>query len=218
MRILTAIGSLALLLAGATPLKAASLETYLPLKEGLTWEFRHQFVATGDHTPQAEARAVKKNLAPTEVQGLKVYPQIFTYHPPGQGEKQETTSYIAADTQGYYVLARKTQKDREPRILPEKFYILKQPLQKGAVWVQKAEGAILHHLLQETQARVTVPAGTFTDCLLIKRLVFESEKDQTPTSEMYFWFAPGVGNVKVVTKLPGQKRELIQELVRFSNR
>lgn len=216
MRILLALGSLLLLLPGALPLKAASLESYLPLKEGLVWEFRHQFGTQGDPAPRAEARAVKKNLPPTEIQGLKVYPQVYTFHPPGEGEKQETTSYIAADAHGYYVWARKTGHDSGPRLLSEKFYILKQPLQKGASWVQKDQGLTLHQVVQETKAQVTVPAGTFTDCLLIKRSVFESEKDQTPTSEIYFWFAPQVGNVKVVTKLPGQKQELTQELVKFT--
>lgn len=214
---LTAFG-LILLVVGASPLTAASLEAYLPLTEGLTWEFRQQFSTLEAPTPQAEARAVKKNLATTQFQGQKVHSQVFTFYPPGQGEKQETTSFIAADAQGYYVLARKTKNDSEVKPLPEKFYILKLPLEKGTSWKQKAEGAMLEQVIQETQAQVTVPAGTFRDCLLIKRLVFTSESDKTPAAEMLLWFAPGVGNVKVVTRLPGQKGELIQELVRFSNR
>jgi hypothetical protein len=215
MRTILAVLSL-ILLGGAAPLKAASLETYLPLREGLTLEFRQKFLAPGEQKPRAEARAIRKNLAPTELRGQKVHPQVYIFYPPDPGQSQETTSFIASDDQGFYVLARKTSKDRELQFLPEKFYILKLPLMKGTSWKQRAEGNILHQVIQETGVQVTVPAGTFTDCLLVKRSVFASEGDQTPTSELWLWYAPHVGNVKVLTKVTDPKGELLQELVSFT--
>lgn len=195
--------------------QAASPESYLPLQEGMVWEFRHTYVDLKNKEELTKAKSIKKNLAPTEAKGVKVYPQLFSFYQPENILKQETKSFIAKDDHGFYVYARQGKDEKEPAVLEETFYILKYPLQKGTSWKQKAEGMLLHNSIEDTKATVKVPAGTFQNCLLLKKLAFQREGDKEPIHETLFWFAPGVGNVKVITKMLDRQRELTQELVSF---
>ncbi|MFZ2087653.1 MAG: hypothetical protein WAU47_03680, partial [Desulfobaccales bacterium] len=107
-------------------------------------------------------------------------------------------------------------KDQAPKILPEKQYILKFPLNQGASWKQQAEGFILEDTIIDTKGSVQTPAGAFQDCLVLKRIYFHPKNPNTPLQEALFWFAPGVGNVKTIIKHTQENKEIVQELVSFT--
>jgi hypothetical protein len=191
----------------------ASPDSYFPLKDGMGWEYQFKILDLKTNNQIGTGKSVKKNLAPVELKGTKVVPQIFSFYEPANVLKQETTSYVAKDAAGFFVLARKGTNDKEPKILPEKYYVLKFPLNKGASWKQVVEGFILQDTIESTDASVQVPAGAFSNCLVIKKLYFNPKNPKTPVKETDFWFAPDVGNVKVVIKLPQENKEIVQELV-----
>jgi hypothetical protein len=195
----------------------ASPENYLPLKEGMVWEFQHKFLDLKAQDQIGVAKSIKENLAPVTLKGIRVIPQIFSFYQPATVLKQKTKSFIVKDSNGFYVFARQSLNDKEPKIIPEKFYILKFPLTKGASWKQTAEGLLLENTVESTGATVQVPAGTFINCLLVKKLYFNPKDPQKPVQEASFWFAPGVGNVKVVIKNPAHNKEIVQELVSYKN-
>jgi hypothetical protein len=191
----------------------ASPESYLPLKEGMVWEYQNKFFDLKSHSQIGGGKAIKKNLASMELQGIRVVPQVFSFYQPDDTLKQETSSFIAQDTAGFYVFARQGANDKGPKIVAEKYYILKFPLTKGASWKQEAEGFLLQDTIESTDASVQVPAGRFNNCLMVKKLFFSPKNPTTPLQEALFWFAPDVGNVKVDIKNLQENKELTQELV-----
>ncbi len=193
----------------------AAPESYLPLKEGMFWEYRNKFFDLKSHEQLGSGKAIKKNLAPMELQGTKVVPEVFSFYEPADTLKMETSSFIVQDANGFSVFARQGPKERTPSLVPGGYYILKFPLTKGASWKQEAEGFIRQDTIEATDASVQVPAGSFTNCLLIKRLYFSPKNPGTPLQEALFWFAPDVGPVKVDVKNLQENKEMVQELVSF---
>lgn len=64
--------------------------------------------------------------------------------------------------------------------------ILMTPLKKGTFWISEGN----HYEIIQTDAAVTVPAGSFKDCIVVKATF----KDQT--SHMNFYFRQGIGLVQ----------------------
>jgi hypothetical protein len=192
-----------------------SPESYLPLQEGLTWEFQQTILDLKTQKQVAAAKSIKENLAPTELQGVKVIPQVFSFYQPANQLKQKTKSFIVQDASGFHVVARQSLNEPKPSFIPEKFYILKFPLTKGASWEQPVKGLIIKNTIEGRNETVQVPAGTFRHCLLVKKLYFHKKDPKSPVQEGLFWFAPEVGNVKVVIKNSPENKEIIQELVSF---
>jgi hypothetical protein len=193
----------------------ASPDNYFPLKDGMRWEYQYKVSDLASKSQIGTGKALKKNLSPMDLNGTKVVPQVFSFYEPANVLKQETTSFLAKDAAGFYVLARKSTHDKEPMMLPEKYYVLKFPLDKGTSWKQEVEGFILQDTVESNDASVQVPAGTFSNCLMIKKLYFNPKNPKTPVKETDFWFAPNGGNVKVVIKHPLENKEIVQELVSF---
>jgi len=188
---------------------------YFPMKDGLEWEYQYKVMDLKSLNQIGSGKSIKKNLTPMDLKGTNVVPQVYSFYEPANVLKQETTSYVAKDANGFYVLARKGTGDKEPKILPQKYYVLKFPLTKGASWKQEVEGFILQDTVVSTDASVQVPAGSFSNCLMIKKVYFNPKNPNTPVKETDFWFAPDVGNVKVVIKNPQEDKEIVQELVSF---
>jgi hypothetical protein len=193
----------------------ASQDSYFPLKEGMTWDFQNKVFDLTTKNQIVTGKSIKKNLAPVELEGTKVVPQVFSFYEPATVLKQETTSFVAKDTAGLYVLARKSTNDKETMILAQRYYVLKFPLTKGASWKQEIEGFVLQDTVESTDASVQVPAGTFKNCLVVKKLYFSPQNPKTILKETVLWFAPDVGNVKVVIKHPQENKEIVQELLSF---
>ena len=194
---------------GATP------ESFVPLTAGMTWEYQNKLYDLKTHGQTGAGQAIKKNQAPVDLQGTKVTPQVFSFYEPDNVLKQENTSYIAHDADGFYVFARKAANDAAPRVVPQKYYLLKSPLTLGASWKQEVQGHITQDTVVATDASVQVPAGNFTNCLLVKKLFFNPGNPGTPVQEAQFWFAPDVGNVKAVITNFQENQEVVQELKSF---
>ena len=193
----------------------ASPDSYLPLTEGIVWEFQHKFLDLKTKDQIGVAKSIKENLAPVELKGTRVIPQIFSFYQPATVLKQKTKSFITEDSSGFYVFANESLKDKEPKILAEKFYLLRFPLTKGSSWKQQSEGLLLHNTIESTDETVKVPAGTFINCLLVKKLYFHQKDSDKPVQEALFWFAPDVDNIKVVIKNQPENKEIVQELISF---
>ena len=193
----------------------ASPDSYFPMKDGINWEYQFKVLDLKSQKQIGTGKAVKKNATPMDLKGTNVVPQVYSFYEQANVLKQETTSYIAKDAAGFYVLARKGTSDKEPKMLPGKYYVLKFPLTKGASWKQEVEGFILQDTVESTDASVQVPAGTFSNCLMIKKRYFNPKNPNNPLKETVFWFAPDVGNVKVIIKNPQEDKEIVQELVSY---
>ena len=191
---------------GATP------ESYVPLKAGMVWEYQNKLFDLKTRGQIGAGRGVKKNQAQVDLQGTRVTPQVFSFYEPDNVLKQENTSYIAQDASGFYVFARKAANDTAPQVVAPRYYVLKFPLTPGASWKQEAQGYIMQDTIESTNASVQVPAGSFADCLLVKKLFFSPGNPGTPVQEAQFWFAPEVGNVKAIIKNSQENKEMVQEL------
>jgi hypothetical protein len=192
----------------------AAPESYVPLTEGMSWEFQHKYYDMKAKKEIGVAKSIKKNLAPVQLQGMQVTPQLFSFYQPENVLKQEITSFILQDSTGFHVFARKSANDQEP-VIQAKYFVLKFPLNKGASWQQKAEGFLVRDVIESLDAEVQVPAGKFSHCLLLKKSYFDPQDPKTAQQEVQLWFAPGVGNVKVITRHPQRNVEIVQELVSF---
>jgi hypothetical protein len=193
---------------GATP-------DYVPLTAGTTWEYQNKLFDLPTHKQLENGKAIKKNQPAMDLQGTKVTPQVFSFYEPANVLKQENTSFIAADDTGIYVFASQGCSDKTPQVVPQRYYILKFPLTQGASWKQQVGGYILQDTVESTDASVQVPAGSFAHCLLVKKVYFSPGNPSTPIQEGQFWFAPGVGNVKAVTRHLQEKKEMTLELESF---
>ena len=191
----------------------ASPESYMPLKEGMVWEFQHKVIDLKTKKQVDEAKSTKKILPPVDIKGTKVTPQLFSFYKPKNVLQNEIKYFISKEPSGFSVFARQSKKDKAPKIIDKKFYVLKSPLDKGASWKHDLKNFTVNNIIESTSADVQVPAGTFKNCLLIKKLYFKKYDVKKHFQESFFWFAPGVGNVKVVMKNFEKNREVTQELV-----
>jgi hypothetical protein len=192
----------------------AASESYLPLTEGMVWEFQHKIFDLKSKDQIGSGKSIKKNLAPIQLRGINVIPQVFSFYQPDNVLKQETKSFLRKDDNGIYVFARQSTNNNQPNI-QEKYYILRFPISKGASWQQEAEGFILQDTVESIDASVQVPGGKFNNCLVVKKLYIDPKDPGKPVQEVVFWFAPDVGNVKVITRHPQRNIEIVQELVSF---
>lgn len=194
---------------------ASSHERYLPLQEGLVWEFQHKFFDLQTKDQVGSAKSVKKNLAPTTINGTRVYPQEYLFYQPEGTLKQKTITFIAQDPQGYYVFARQSEKENKPKIVGKTFFVLKFPIEKGTSWQQEEGGLTIQNTIESIDETVQVSAGKFTNCLLMKKVYSHKQDSKKPVQEAFFWFAPEVGNVKILMKNFQLKKESHQELISF---
>jgi hypothetical protein len=98
-------------------------------------------------------------------------------------------------------------------------YIIRYPIKIGTSWEVKARSKLLNNapgILKKTieaiDDTVTVPAGTFKNCLRIKgEGVIRKEElgnEIIVNIEEYEWYAPGVGLIKYIGKEKGSGRFL----------
>lgn len=187
-RIVTAI-LLALLLQG--PALSDELgESYYPLKEGMRWEYR----VTSDKG--GTKKLVITNLRPREVQERTVIPRKW--------EMDGTTFYylMAKDEGGIYRFAEQTSENAAPTVISPKEYEIRFPVAEGTTWditAKLGDGKVTVSLTMESVTdTVTVPAGTFKNCVKIRQ-VGEDKGNAAVTA--YEWHAPKVGVVKSLVTL-----------------
>jgi len=102
--------------------------------------------------------------------------------------------HFAALIGGYDALARQDANGLLTKDMPAaatREYVIKKPIIVGATW-QGAETGATYKITSKTKS-VTVPAGTFTNCLAV--LCTDTSAGTKSTA----YYAPGVGKVLVVT-------------------
>ena len=87
----------------------ASPESYMPLKEGMVWEFQHKVIDLKTKKQVDEAKSIKKNLPPMDIKGTKVTPQLFSFYKPKNVLQNEIKYFIRKEPSGFSVFARQSK-------------------------------------------------------------------------------------------------------------
>ncbi len=172
-------------------------ESYYPLKEGITWEYHTSFRSEGTYV--AEKSETKKvvitNFAQRELKGKTVTPQKMDI------EGRILFCFIIEDSNGIYTFALQPSGAVEPVIAPFPAYKIKYPIKVGTTW-----DAGIKLTIESIDEVVTVSAGTFKGCVKIKGIGAIKKDFGDPIgvanirSEIYDWYAPGVGLIKEIIK------------------
>lgn len=177
-----------------------NIADYYPLEAGLIREYRIN---------KSQTQSIE-NFETRKMDGIEVVPQKIE-NPSGTAFQ-----FIARDNEGIYSYAYQAPSATEPEVLEEADYILKNPLKPGKSWEKDASVQLLLesipysmlYLVESKKETVTVPAGTFENCLLIKGSgLAQADKGAlgiikiTVTEDR--WYAPGVGLVKSIRKQSG---------------
>jgi len=87
-------------------------------------------------------------------------------------------------------------------------YLLKLPLKRGNRWMSVADvRTVEHYEIVAENSRVRVPAGEFSDCVVVR---MEVRLDQKRAMRNYMSFAPDVGIIEISTVLIDGEREIPQ--------
>jgi len=166
---------------------------YYPLKPGLTWTYN----VTSEKI--TNAKIVITNLPAREINGVTVTPR--------QWDMGGTSKYslMAVDSYGIYRYGEQASENAQPVLTSPKAYSLRDPVASGTTWdMQSKMGAdelTINLTVESIIESVTVPAGVYKDCVMIKH-VGGSKKDGASTSlEAYEWYAPDVGLVKSIVTI-----------------
>jgi hypothetical protein len=161
---------------------------YYPLKPDLTWTYKVSSDKGPDH------KIVVTNLPAKEVNGVTVTPR-----------KWDTGGMVkyylmAADNMGIYRYGEQQDEKAEPVPTKPKVYSLKDPVSTGTTWdinTKLGEDDLTVNLtVESTSEAVTVPAGTYKDCVKIKHKGASQKEGAGISLEAFEWYAPEVGLVK----------------------
>jgi hypothetical protein len=172
-------------------------ESYFPLKQGMRWEYN----VTSDQG--GTKKLLITNLAPREVNGTKVTPRKW--------ELGGTTFFelMKKDDTGIYRFAEQLGENAPPSLITPIECHLKFPVALDNSWnmaTKVGNSTVNLSLTIESVAdEVTVPAGTFKDCLKIKQV---GENDAGTAVMGYEWYAPKVGVVKSMVTIKKTTKEL----------
>jgi hypothetical protein len=160
-------------------------ESYFPLKEGMRWEYN----VTSD---QGETKKlIITNLAPREVNGKKVTPRQWVVG--------GTTFFelMDQDDTGTYRCAEQKGENAPPIPVTPVECHLRFPITQGNSWNMTTtvdnRALNLSLTIESVTDNVTVPAGSFQDCVKVKQV---GENDAGAAVMGYEWYAPKVGVVK----------------------
>jgi len=189
------IACLALLMPGKARSDELS-ESYFPLKEGMRWEYN--VISDQGETK----KLIITNLAPREVNGKKVTPRKWVIGGTTFFELMEK------DDTGIYRYAEQKGENAPPILITPIECHLRFPITQGNSWnmTTKVDNRTLNLSLtiESVSDDVTVPAGTFKDCVKIKQ-VGENEADDAVMG--YEWYAPRVGVVKSMVTLKKKTKD-----------
>jgi hypothetical protein len=172
-------------------------ESYFPLKPGMRWEY----TVTSDQGQPL--KLIITNLAPREVNGVKLVPR--------QWELGGSTfiELMKKDDTGIYRYAEQKGENAPPSLVTPIEYHLKFPIALDNSWnmATKVGNSTVNVSLtiESVSDEVTVPAGTFKDCLKIKQV---GENDAGTSVMGYEWYAPKVGVVKSMVTIKKTTKEL----------
>jgi len=198
--------------------EASSSENYYPLDEGRRWEYQVYVNEKEGLYPWFESKISGKQvctiLRQRELKGKKVTPmkieEIYG------GSVYTRFLFYVKDQNSIYEFASQKPKDVEPKIIHD--YIIKYPIKVGNSWQETETSSLeprisvpINTTIESIDEVVTIPAGTFKECLEIKSIgfaekVFGEEQVWPPKEnvkverERYIWFAPNVGQIKLIFK------------------
>jgi hypothetical protein len=180
---------------------------YYPLLPNIRYEYRVKATA-GDarQTRDFNLSAAITTMKSMEFRGKTVIPQ--KYEVAGQFA---SLSFVTEDKTGVYYFASQRPKDTEPELTVPLQYLIRYPVDAGTSWIQKSSefelinnnhklAVALNSVIESTAEVVTVPSGTFANCLKVK-MIGTAQGDGSQTHlrfsiEKTLWYAPGVGMVK----------------------
>ena len=205
---------------------------YLPkCKEGTVKSFKIiKKNAFGSEDSSVSAKA----LAPRKIAGKKVYPWVFD---------SGTVQYTHENKIGACEFATQSPSDAEPKISENPRYFFKYPIKPGTTWQHEMKTFLLEKkidvnckiTIESIEDTVTLPAGTFVNCLKIKYYGKRIIKKNNPYIEnvfvpnegfwvsidAYSWYAPKIGWIKSIIKqdtdhsLVGPSAEMIYMLTEY---
>jgi hypothetical protein len=171
-------------------------ESYFPLKPGMRWEFS----VTSDQGKTL--KLIITNLAPREVNGVKVTPRRW------ESDGSTFVELMKQDDTGIYRYAEQKGENGPPILVTPLEYHLKFPIALDNSWnmaTKVGNSTVNISLTIESVAdEVRVPAGTFKDCLKIKQV---GENDAGTSVMGYEWHAPKVGVVKSMVTIKQKSKE-----------
>lgn len=187
--------SLLLVLPGSVRCDELS-ESYYPLKEGMRWEYL-VISSTSD-----TKKLIITNLAQQEVQGKKVAPRKWDLG------GHIFIEFMEKDNAGVYRYAEQIGEKGAPILVTPKECHLRFPVSEGNSWNMstKMGNSTLNitFTIESVSENVTVPAGTFKDCLKIKQA---GGNDAGDSVTGYEWYAPKVGIVKSLVTIKQKSKD-----------
>lgn len=198
----------------------APQKSYDPTEEGITWIYQNR---TGETTKEVTVT----NLAPMKVNRAKVIPRV-------QNEDgRSSLSFLSENENGLWLMAVQGPAMPRPVALQRPHPLLKYPLKVGTFWMVSAYTNLLKETvpidlkyeIDSVDEVVTVPAGTFRNCIRIKALGQARKTSKAlgtavVKKEYYAWMAPDVGMVKSINSEAADNPEFgsgtrVSELKRF---
>lgn len=171
-------------------------ESYYPLKEGMRWEYL--IISNTSDTKKLNIT----NLAPREVQGKKVTPRKWDLG------GQVFIEFMEKDDSGIYRYAEQVGDKGTPTLVTPKECHLRFPVSEGNNWNMstKMGNSTLNvtFTIESVSENVTVPAGTYKDCLKIKQA---GGNDAGASVMGYEWYAPKVGIVKSLVTIKQKSKD-----------
>jgi hypothetical protein len=166
---------------------------YFPLKPGMTWTY--QVVSDRGET----RKIIVTDLPPREIGDTKLALKKWNF---GGASKYYL---IGTDDSGVYRYGEQESENSEPIVTKPKVYYLKNPISNGTTWdinTKLGEDNLTVNLtIESISDSVSVPAGTFKDCLKIKHVGGNQQNGASISLEAYEWYAPEVGLVKSIVSL-----------------
>lgn len=207
-----ALGALSVLLSACSGEGSASPRLF-PLNEG--WEWKYVMTTTTREGTRRETYSVRNDGEYSMVDGPTSW---------RRSDSLGNRYYLKADDTGIYRIAQRHELETAARLdaEEEKRFVLQFPLQQGAIWnvtthayfirqgmngsdanFRRGRPVNMSFTVENTDAEVTVPAGTFKGCTEISgRLLMRLMTDpvlgftEVPISQRE-WYCPGTGLVKL---------------------
>lgn len=174
---------------------------YYPLKENLEWNY---LVSRNYFGEEVSWKMTVTNMPKRELNGKTVTPQKVTVN------GIILFNFYVEDQSGIYSIAQQTFNSPEP-VITKPDYLLHFPIEIGSTYEEKGKTQALTtnipikvlFKVESNKETVTVPAGTFENCLKI-RGVGDSIQNHGILgkakihAEYLVWYAPGIGLIKAV--------------------
>ncbi len=208
-------GILALLLTGCSEKPQGN--PYFPLQKGLSWTYKV--------TTKYPDQILQDSITITNIGRQSFGKNSYFVRRTNTG----IDYYLNHDEQGVYREGLRTVVETKPRLDREKRFVLKTPLEIGTEWREISRPVLLLRVypyreragksaqvpmtyrIESITATVTVPAGTFDNCIKVTANgsfnshidAVNGETEIPLTTEE--WYAPGVGLVKQIrSELQGE--------------